>query len=322
MHVLQLRGGLPEASHGLSFALVGPGGALRTGGAATSTFWRSASKPFQLEVALSLLPDEGAALRPEELALAASSHSGQAGHLDVLGGILVKFGLSEGALRCGAEPPAHAPSAAALIAAGAPPRAAHNDCSGKHALMLAACAARGWDTQTYLAPAHPLQRQIAALIHARTAEPAPVAVDGCGVPTFWISLLGMARAWQQLAAAMAAPVTEPRLARIGAAMAAHPWLVSGDDRLDLALAQRAAEPFVGKIGALGVFCVALPARGLGLAVKVHSGDEGALGAAVPALLDRLAPGALRPAEGWRWSEVRNVVGRIVGQRLVAGLPRA
>ncbi|MBL8615214.1 MAG: asparaginase [Deltaproteobacteria bacterium] len=322
MHVLQLRGGLPEANHGLSFALVGPGGALRTGGAPASTFWRSASKPFQLEVALSLLPDDGAALGPEELALAASSHSGQPGHLAVLDAILNKFGLEEAALRCGAEPPAHAPSAAALIAAGAPPRAAHNDCSGKHALMLAACAARGWDSQTYLAPEHPLQRQIAALIHARTAEPAPVAVDGCGVPTFWVSLSGMARAWQQLAAAMAAPATEPRLAHIGAAMAAHPWLVSGDDRLDLALANRAAEPFVGKIGALGVFCVALPARGLGLAVKVHSGDEGALGAAVPALLDRLAPGALRPAVGWRWSEVRNVVGRIVGQRLVAGLPRA
>jgi L-asparaginase II len=322
MHVLQLRGGLPEASHGLSFALAGPGGALRTGGAPTSTFWRSASKPFQLEVALSLLDDEGACLRPEELALAASSHSGQPGHLAVLDAILAKFGLDERALRCGAEPPAHAPSAAALLSAGAPPRAAHNDCSGKHALMLAACAARGWDTTSYLSPAHPLQRQIAALIHARAGEPAPVAVDGCGVPTFWVSLAGMARAWRQLAEAMVDPPSEPRLARVGAAMSAHPWLVSGDDRLDLALASRATEPFVGKIGALGVFCVALPARGLGLAVKVHSGDEGALGAAVPALLDRLAPGALRPVDAWRWSEVRNVVGRIVGQRLVAGLPRA
>ena len=107
-----------------------------------------------------------------------------------------------------------------------------------------------------------------------------------------------------------------------AAMLAHPWWTSGDERIDLALHRRATEPWIGKIGARGVFCVALPARGLGLALKVHDGDEDALAVAVPAVVERIAPGALAPAADWPWATIHNVAGRAVGTRVAVGLDGA
>jgi len=254
----------------------------------------------------------------EDLAIGASSHSGGAVHTQRVVDLLHRFGLDTGHLRCGAEPPIDPAELRRL--AGAEPSALHNDCSGKHAFMLGACVARGWSTEGYLSPEHPLQQRIIADLRARTLEALPVAVDGCGVPTAWLSIAGMARAWAGLAAAMADPDRDPNLARIGHAMAAHPELTSGVARVDLALHELATEAYVGKIGAMGVFCIALPERRLGLALKVGSGSVDALACAVPAAVRAAAPGAMAaPGKDWRWRVVRNVVGRPVGERMVTGL---
>jgi len=232
---------------------------------------------------------------------------------------LARLGVPEAELCCGAEAPAHVPTARALQAAGLPFLPVHNDCSGKHAFLLGACHARSGSSQGYLSAEHPLQRRIAQIARAWCGEAPALAVDGCGLPTLWLSLPSMARAWARLAAATAEPDRDPRLGRIGHAMAAHPWHTSGDERLDLALHRRATEPWVGKIGARGVFCVALPARRMGLALKVLDGDEDALAVAVPALVEHLAPGALAPAPDWPWAMMHNVVGRPVGRRVAVDL---
>lgn len=326
MQVLQLRGGLVETRHTVSAAIVrarvgtdGETGAFETGvGPPTWSTWRSAAKPLQLWCSLEALGDP-ADLSATQVALGASSHSGQPDHVDGVLNLLRGFQLDPALLRCGAEPPAHAPTARALLAAGQPHLPLHNDCSGKHAFMLAACRAQGWSTDDYLSPDHPLQRRIVQVASEWTGQAPALAIDGCGLPTLWLSLGAMARAWARLAAATAQPALDPRLHRIGAAMAAHPWWTSGDDRIDLALHRRAAEPWIGKIGARGVFCVALPARGLGIALKVHDGDEDALAVAVPALIQRFAPGALAPDPDWPWAALRNVVGHVVGSRVAVGL---
>lgn len=340
MHVLQLRGGLLETRHPVrAVALrLDPEGAeegaaraeeVFAAGEAVHSTWRSASKPFQLWSSLEAMAASGhsentpfheATFSDEDLALGASSHSGGADHTGRVLELLERFGLGPEHLRCGAELPLDPAALRALRRSGAPAEAVHNDCSGKHAFMLGACAAMGWSIEGYLAPEHPLQERILAQLRALTGEPLAVAVDGCGVPTAWLSVRAMARAWAWLAACMAEPDLDPRLARIGQAMAAHPELTSGEGRIDLALAELATEPYVGKIGAQGVFCVALPERGLGVALKVGSGDEAALACAVPAVLARVAPGALRdPGKAWPWRELRNVAGRLVGERLVMGL---
>lgn len=281
----------------------------------TGSTWRSAAKPLQLWCSLEALSDPPE-LAPEWIALGASSHSGQDGQVAGVRAILARFGLDEGQLQCGAEPPAHRPTAEALLREGKPFLAVHNDCSGKHAFMLAACHAQGWSTADYLDPVHPLQQRILALARGWCQEQPGVAVDGCGLPTLHLSLTGMARVWERLGQSLVEPQRDPRLHRIARAMADHPWFTSGDQRIDLALHRRATEPWIGKIGARGVFCFALPARGIGGALKVLDGDEDALAVAVPALVERLAPGALRPDPQWPYAQIRNVVGRIVGTRVV------
>ncbi|MCB9778426.1 MAG: asparaginase [Alphaproteobacteria bacterium] len=331
MLVQALRGGLSETVHTVRAVAVGlPPGAplsdlahtapLWQSGPPTKSTWRSAAKPLQLWCSLEALGDP-VGLTDDDLAIGASSHSGQPGHLDAVRRVLARFDLDEALLACGAEPPAHRPSARELLRQGSPPLPIHNDCSGKHAFMLAACRAQGWPLQAtagtdqgYLALDHPLHQRIGAASAAWTGDPAVFGVDGCGVPVLHLSVLGMARAWARLAAAVREPDADPRLAAIGRAMIARPWSTSGDGRLDLALADRAREPWVGKIGARGVFCIALPARGLGIALKVLDGDEDALAVAVPAVVDAVAPGALAAADDWPWSVVRNVAGRPVGVR--------
>ena len=337
MHVLQLRGGLLETRHPVRAVAVhlpatdtsvaAEDRVVWQSGDPIHSTWRSASKPFQLRASLAAMADSGhsentpfhaGTFSDEDLAIGASSHSGGAVHTERVVDLLERFGLDAGDLRCGAEAPLDPVELGRL--AGAAPSALHNDCSGKHAFMLGACVAQGWPTEGYLSAEHPLQRRIVADLRARTGEALPVAVDGCGVPTAWLSITGMARAWAGLAAAMADPDRDPMLARIGQAMAAHPELTSGTDRIDLALHGLATEAYVGKIGAMGVFCIALPERRLGLALKVGSGSVDALACAVPAAVRTAAPGAMdAPGKDWRWRVVRNVVGRAVGERMVTGL---
>lgn len=322
MQILSLRGGFVETAHVVRAVAIRYDTdhceqvAYESGPPGRST-WRSAGKPVQLWASLQAMDDPQ--LCPEDLAVGASSHSGQDGHLARIRALLDRFGAQESELRCGAEPPAHRATRESLIKASAPPLDLHNDCSGKHAFMLGACHHQGWSL-AYRDPEHPLQQRIIAQTALWTQETPDLAVDGCGVPTFIVSLAGMARAWARLAVVTAdghyRGSPDPRGQRIGRAICAHPWLTSGDDRIDLAVAQRASEPFAGKIGAGGVFCISLPARRIGIAMKVLSGDEDALAVAIPAVLEQVAPGAIRSVDRWPWAEVRNVVGRRVGQRVV------
>jgi len=334
MHVEQVRGDLREAIHGVSAVAL----SLRPDGHAHTildvdgdhrTFWRSAAKPFQLLAVLEALEASGhsentpytvRSLSDADLAIGASSHSGGDHHLARVESLLERGHHTAQHLQCGAERPLDPTALARLERSGAPASPLHNDCSGKHALMLLACRARTWSTANYLSPEHPIQQGVARVVHRFVDAPHPTATDGCGVPTFWLSMRQMALAWAHLATAMADPDTDPLLARIGHAMAEHPELTSGVGRIDLAVAQRATGPFVGKIGALGVFCVAWPERRTGVAIKVHSGNEDALAVAIDAIITATCPGALAPATDWPWHSVPNVVGKIVGARRLVGLP--
>ncbi len=329
MHVEQLRGGRLEARHGVSTAAISfpaSGGepvVLLDEDGSHQTFWRSAAKPFQLLAVLEALDASGhsentpftaRSLSDEELAIGAASHSGGDEHLTVVRRLLARADLDASQLMCGAERPLDSVESQRLIRSGNAPSALHNDCSGKHTLMLWACLANGWSTHDYLALTHPMQQRVVQTVRRFTGTEHPTAIDGCGLPTFWMSMHHMALAWAHLAVAMDDPDTDPLLGRIGHAMSDHPELTSGAGRIDLAVAQRAQGPFVGKIGALGVFCVAWPAARTGLAIKVHSGNDEALAVAVDAIVRSTCPGALSPAAAWPWHAVSNVVGRVVGSR--------
>lgn len=309
-----IRGAVVEAAHPFSAVTWGPDAVAGRVGPPMQTPWRSAAKPWQLEASLlALAPAERDAMLANSrwLAIAAASHSATPAHVVLVEELGARFGVRPDDLRCGVHRPMDLDAADALLRGGEAFTCLHNNCSGKHTMMVAASRALGADAD-YLPEAHPLQRRIARLVAEVCAETPELSIDGCGVPTFTVSLASMARSYQRLALAMADAPTSVR-GRIGLAMAAHPEIVAGEGRLDVDLCRLATEPMAAKIGALGVFCIALPRRRLGFAVKVHSGSTEALPTAVVAALRALVPGVIPDAlPGWRHDEIRNVAGRLVG----------
>jgi len=306
--VVQHRGAFVESRHPFSVACARAGGEVTLAGPALATTFRSASKPFQLATSLEVLGLP--AVDETWLAVGAASHNAEPRHLALVEAILARFGVEASGLRCGAHAPVHVPSAEAVVRSGGHYTALHNNCSGKHAFMLAAARHAGWEMD-YRPLSHPLQQRVLERLRGWAGEVTGTATDGCGVPTFHQPLQAVARSWLAVAEAMRA--ADGVLGRIGWAMARHPALTSGEGRLDLDVVTHASEPLAVKVGAMGLFCMALPQRQMALAVKVEPGTNEALPAAVAWALCHFAPGSFTPPRDWTHLQVRNVVGDVVGR---------
>ena len=315
------RGPLVESVHAVAACAAGADGnvALALGDIDASVYLRSTAKPF---IAAEIVRSGTAArfgFDKRELALIAASHGGEPFHIAAVHGILTKIGLGVEALQCGAHPPSYEPAAAALAAAGVAPSALHNNCSGKHAGILAMCVHTGADPATYLEATHPVQRRILGLC-ARVCDEPPetlmLAIDGCGIPLFATTLRRAARAFARFASLEGlADADAAALSAVGDAMAAEPFYVAGTGRFDSALIAQTRGRILGKAGAEGVHGDALRREGLGLALKVIDGNRRAVPPAAIALLDEL--GALDATERGALSDfsttaLANVAGRLVG----------
>lgn len=292
------RGGRVESRHRVRACVVGADrGApplLAMGDLDAPVYPRSAVKPFQALPLLESGAAEAFAVTDEEVALACASHGGEPAHVERVAAWLARLGLEEHHLACGPHPPMHPPSAAALAASGGRPTRLHNNCSGKHTGMLAACLHLGYPVEGYADPSHPLQRRIAASLAELAGLPGLEApgTDGCSLPAHAMPLRALATAAARLAAPDdLAPERAAALRRAGHAMRAHPDLVAGTGRLCTAL-MRHAPDVVAKTGAEGVFLAAVPSRGLGVALKAEDGATRAAEVALLALLDHL--GAIPP----------------------------
>jgi L-asparaginase II len=282
-----VRGDLVESVHlGHLVLQPGPGGGEELVlGDADAVIWpRSSVKPFQ---AVAMLR-HGLALPPRLLALAAASHNGEPEHLEGVREILDGAGLDVSALRNTPDMPLHPPAALAWqVEHGGPAPLAQN-CSGKHAAMLATCVAAGWDTATYLDVDHPLQVAVRETVAGLTGVPvAHVTVDGCGAPLFSTTVRGLARGFGRLAAAPARTPGSPEAA-VARAMAGFPDMVAGTGR-DATRAMRAVPGLVAKDGADGVYGAGLPDGGA-LAFKVLDGASRPRPAVLAAALRRLGAG--------------------------------
>lgn len=281
------RGSVIESRHRVHIAVVAGHGRLRakSGEPALLTYARSAIKPIQ---ALPLVEDGVAdrfAFGEAELALCCASHNGEARHVETARAMLRTIGTDEEALACGAHVPMGSIAARALANTGRQPGRIHNNCSGKHAGMLALARYYGWPLAGYHLPEHPVQQRMLAEI-ARwsgvTAEDIPVAVDGCGVSTFALTLERLAAAFAALAAAARRGTEAP--ARIVQAMTRRPEYVAGTERLCTDLMRVARGRIFAKVGAEGVYLAGIPGAELAVAVKV---EDGATRASEPALLATL-----------------------------------
>ena len=253
---------------------------------------RSAIKALQ---AL-LLIESGAADRYQlgdaELALACASHGGEPDHVAGVTRMLSRAGLDHTALECGVHWPAHPPSAQALARSGATATALHNNCSGKHAGFLCAACAMGIDHHGYIAPGHPIQREVKAVIESVSESVIGedrVAIDGCSVPTWALLLTDLARAFARFGTGQSLPPKRAEAARrLRAACASEPWFVAGSGRFCSEVMSHFGERVFVKTGAEGVFCAALPEQGLGLALKCDDGATRAAEIVMAAMIARYA----------------------------------
>lgn len=282
------RGAFVESRHRGFVSVIEPTGAIvaQLGDGATRTPFRSAAKPFQ---ALPLVATGAARhfqLTAPELAVVNGSHSGAAIHLEAVQSILDKIELAASALLCGAHMPFDETSAKQLRAAGQAPQSLHNNCSGKHAGMLALAKFLGHPTENYIDPAHPIQQLIRQTLSKFAHVPPDeisVAIDGCSAPVFITTVAAMARSYAQLVGWPHSEIAEDQTlcnaaTRIVNAFIEHPEMIGGTrNRLDTDLMKAARGQLISKVGAEGVQllgvlpCPRYP-RGLGIAIKIEDGD--------------------------------------------------
>ena len=281
------------------------------------TYWRSCAKPFQV---MPLLASGGFDELPwtaDELTLACASHGGEPEHVNVAESMLQDIGREEGDLVCGPHDPLSSRGARIVRENGIRLSRLHNNCSGKHAAMLARAHTAGWATNGYEREDHHVQRSALEMVARWSGTPAARiarAVDGCGAVVFGSSLDSMARAYARLGSAVKRGEEIPT--RIVTALQTRPFLFGGSDRFDTLLLEATGGRIVAKVGAEGVHCAVLLDAGTGIAVKVEDGAQRAqyvavlrlaqfLGALPDQLPPRLAELAHKP--------VRNTRNEIVGE---------
>ena len=314
-YVHVLRGGLLESRHRVHAAVVRPDGSLlaSAGNADFTTFLRSSAKPFQAQVLIPFLDRFN--LDSSHLAMAMASHGGEPVHTRAVAELMDKAGVDPAWLICGIHAPFDAQTRSELRSKNENPNVLHNNCSGKHSGMLAACLALGLSTHGYATAQHPLQQRILEITHAiLETDDISVAVDGCGVPCYRVPLHRAALGFAHLAAPASLPAHQAGLETAAQAMRAHPYLIAGRNRIDTALMQ-AVSNSVSKIGAealIGVGVTTSIHGPLGIALKIEDGSERARDIAVTRVLEQLGVIGANDLASYRAAAILNVAGDAVG----------
>lgn len=270
-----------EVSHFGSIAVVDGNGSVvhALGDVSAYTHLRSTAKPFQLIPFLIRRLHEKYHLDDADIALLMSSHAGEPEQVARVAAMLSKMSINPGELQCGIHAPTHDASRRELFAKGERPNVLHNNCSGKHAAMIATAKSEGWDENTYLDINHPLQREIAGILRdvgGVDESKLGTGIDGCSAPTFIMPLEVIARLYARLAYPSTKYAKE--LALLFRAGSSNPYMIAGTKRLDTILMQTCPGVLFAKTGADGVYTMAVAASekypmGLGIAFKIVDGDS-------------------------------------------------
>jgi len=316
------RGPIVESAHVVSACAVDRTGRaiLQIGDIESPVYLRSSAKPFIAAASVRAGVVERFGLEPREIAVMAASHSGEPFHVEAVRSILRKIGLTEAALQCGPHPPYNTAAAAELTRRGEPFTAIHNNCSGKHAGILALCVLLDCNPSTYMELQNAAEQTIlefCARMTGDTAADFPIGIDGCGIPVFAVSTLHGARAFMRLATLEGIDLQDASaLAVVRDAMLAYPLYIAGTGEFDSVLMSTFGGSIACKGGAEGVHGDALISGAIGMLVKVRDGARRAVAPTVFAMLYEL--GAIdedvkTALEIFAAPPVRNRAGRIVGE---------
>ena len=257
-----VRDGVVESEHRGFLAVLNADGSIfkSLGDVDTKIFPRSTVKCAQA----SAMVRSGLVLEPRLLALAQSSHSGAAMHMDGAREILASVGLDEGALQCATDRPLG--DAERRAWGDKEPAQIAMNCSGKHAAMLATCVKNGWPIESYLDANHPLQLAIKKELEDLAGEAITLtSTDGCGAPLFLISVIGLTRAIQAITLS-----SDPVHQSVMNAARTFPEMVGGVGRHNTEMMQQVPGLFM-KDGAEAVNVCSL-ADGRAFVFKVSDGS--------------------------------------------------
>ena len=247
---------------------------------------RSSLKPFQAAASVKAGAVDTAEFNDEELALMCASHKGEKIHVKTAQSMLTKLGLTVDDYECGSHFPSDTLTRHRMIREDKEAQPLHNNCSGKHAGMLALAKHLGQGTANYIKKDHPVQRTILEYVQDITGlETIPTEIDGCSAPTPFMTLETIAGMFQTLAAG-----NEPELKRVFKAMCSCPDLVGGSNHFDTNFIKALTGRGVTKVGGESVRGIALKTQDkgpVGIAIKILDGNFRALPVATMKLLEHL-----------------------------------
>jgi len=287
------RGGVVESRHRGSLAVVDSNGRIRfsLGDINTPVFPRSAIKALQAVASFETGAIEKFGLGNAEIAIACASHTGEPEHVITAQSILNKAGLGRADLECGTHWPSYEAAALNLAGKGERPCSLHNNCSGKHAGMLASAVCQGQETSGYINPDHDVQQRVRSVIEVFCGidlSDAPMGIDGCSLPNWAIPLEKLAYGFARFGTGEGcAPERAKLCQQIRSAVAEFPFMVAGTNRFCTRIMEQLGQQAFVKTGAEGVFCASLPQLGLGIALKIDDGATRSSEVVLARLLQKL-----------------------------------
>ncbi|MCB1527249.1 MAG: asparaginase [Hyphomicrobiaceae bacterium] len=311
------RGPLVESFHKGALAVVTPDGtAVATlGDVAHPVFPRSAIKALQCLPLIETGAADHYGYGRQEIALACASHTGTERHALLAQKMLADAGLGEQALGCGAHMPLGSGAQRELIRSGRDATQLHNNCSGKHAGMLATAKHLAEPLQNYWLPSHPVQQRVHTTLCDLTGlklDDRVMGFDGCSLPNWAMPLSSLARVFARLVTKTDMKPDRARAVdRILDACWSEPELVAGPGRADTVVMRKLPGRIFMKTGAEGVYAGAFPELELGFALKIDDGTTRASAGAVIALIERVLPEAQglmkrRAIKTWRGMEAGEI----------------
>lgn len=263
-----LRDGLIEQEHfGFLIKMYSNGKAQKIGDDKNYPFFmRSCMKPLIASLLIDFMIDEFYNMTSEEIAVSCASHAGEPCHVEAVKGLLNKIELDKSYLKCSLHKPFSKTEQNKLLLTGEKENILQNNCSGKHAIMLATCKKMGWEVNDYNEKEHPLQIAIKEKIYelCEIKRDYPVTKDGCGVPIYSMPLENMVIGYLNL-------FLDEKYSKIRDAFIQNPYLIGGEDRFDTAIME-ANKDLIAKSGAGGLCTVVNLEQKEGLIIKVMDCD--------------------------------------------------
>lgn len=251
-------------------------------------------------------------LGEQEIAISCGSHQGESFHEEVVKNWLSKLNLSADTLECGVHDPTSRKAFKDLVKSGKNSCEIHNNCSGKHCGFLTTCIARGWEVAGYSNYDHQQQeylREVMGEVFSEDFSRLAWGIDGCGIPSYQISLEKLALGASRLAAPARLGRWQGVAERVNSSLKKFPLMIGGTDSFATKVIQDTGGRVLAKIGAEGVYTVWMPEEQLGFALKAEDGNPRAAETVICALMNEYGYSISYSPWVKRWG------GEIVGQMI-------